>query len=755
MSISLLSSYCHLILIVVMPLTLQAFTIGVLPPTVPDIYQSPQQHNSIQSPHNNYRFNTNNKKAFVRMSLSEPTMEPLKKLKKKKKKKKTKKQETWRFYGIKVHPDELHSIPNHHASIRRLNKQQNTTNGSIDKLYLYQPVVDALLKTRLKLPTATSKITKEDELQYPKQFIKDIRVVRRSLDARKVKGSMEPQYSYIVDVDFQSRIKNLKQQSGYNERLSSQTATATATTAATVSSTVQQKQKVVIVGAGPAGLFCALTLLQGGITPLLIERGQPVETRGQDIGTLIKRRLLNQDSNFAYGEGGAGTWSDGKLTTRIGRNSKQVRTILETFVKYGAPESILVDGSPHLGTDNLVQLLRNMRIDLRNQGAEIRFGAKVTKFHFTDSNTTTTNTNTTGVEVQYSKVVERFTQQDGCTTNSTTAEYLPDNNVAQETLVLDGDAVVLATGHSAREVYEELHKSGVTLEAKGFAVGFRIEHPQKVINQIRYGNEWGPCVQSGKQATDVANSQHFSSCSETTKHHKGKLPVPSYRLATNQAHDVIHNTTRDVYSFCMCPGGQIVPSSTNPNELCVNGMSFSKRDSLWANSGLVVSVQPNDELLDEYREKHGVMAGIEFQKDMEQRASIMGGGNFTVPVQRLPDFLFGETSATIPSSSYRIGVKSSALHELYPSTITNSIQDAVTNHFEKQMPGYICNDALLHGVETRTSSPVRICRDPNNLQALGKKRFYPTGEGAGFAGGIVSAAVDGMVVAEAILKELS
>ena len=404
-------------------------------------------------------------------------------------------------------------------------------------------------------------------------------------------------------------------------------------------------------------------------------------------------------------------------------------------MQYGAPETILVDGAPHLGTDNLVRLLRNMRNDLRNLGGEVRFGAKMTDLVIEDGIAK-------GVHVKFSEAVER--SKDGSASTPTYSE--------NETIICD--AVVLATGHSARDVYEILHKTGVQIEAKGFAVGFRVEHPQKLINKVQYGNEWGPSVVTGKSVTDVANQDYFNSMEhDPDKSHPGRLPVSSYRLATDKAYD--GKKYRGVYSFCMCPGGQIVPSSTDTGQLCVNGMSFSKRDSVWANSALVVTVSPEDEILEKYRAKYGVLAGIEFQKDMERRAYELGGGNLTVPVQRLTDFVEGRPSTSAPPSSYRLGVKPAACHEIYPEPLVNALRDAVVNNFAKQMPGFLCDNALLHAVETRTSSPVRVSRDAKTLQAVGTERLFPAGEGAGFAGGIVSAAVDGMVVAEAVLKKVS
>jgi uncharacterized FAD-dependent dehydrogenase len=321
--------------------------------------------------------------------------------------------------------------------------------------------------------------------------------------------------------------------------------------------------------------------------------------------------------------------------------------------------------------------------------------------------------------------------------------------------VIAADAVVLATGHSARDVYETLAAENIAcLEPKGFAVGFRIEHPQKLITKIQYGNEWGLSVRTGKRQTDLANEDFFASA-EKAEGHLGKLPVPSYRLATDKADDgTSSDRPRGVYSFCMCPGGQIVPASTNSSEICVNGMSFSKRDSQWANSALVVTVFPDDPILEPYREKFGILAGLEFQRSMERRAAEMGGGDLTVPVQRVTDFIAGKVSETIPSSSYRLGVKSSSCHDIYPAPITEALRDALTNHFDGQMPGYVHPDGLLHAVETRTSSPLRIARDDETYQAKGCVNLFPAGEGAGFAGGIVSAAVDGRSVAEAVLDYL-
>ena len=590
--------------------------------------------------------------------------------------------ETWRLYGVSIHPDALETA---------------------ESSQLKTEFPDALkhsMREKLKC--------KEEENLPP------IKVVRRSLDARK--KLRHPTFNYVVDVTItrqQAHSLGWRHQPGRCERMDEKKEDSKEGNEN--SSSGSPTKTVVVVGTGPAGLFCALQLALKGVKPILLDRGQPVEKRGRDIGALMHRRSLDMESNFAFGEGGAGTWSDGKLTTRIGRNSDSVRYILEMFVEYGAPSNILWEGSPHLGTDNLVRILRNMRHHLIELGGEIHFGTKMTDLIMEDSNII-------GVSV------------------------LDQDSEKRDILA---DATVLATGHSARDVYEALHKSGVQLEAKGFAVGFRIEHPQTLINEIQYGKVWGPSVQTGKSKTDTANLEYFGG--GAPKH--GKLPVPSYRLATDKANDGSGNC-RGVYSFCMCPGGQIVPSSTDPDEVCVNGMSFSRRDSLWANSALVVTVSPEDVILEPYKNEHGVLAGLAFQRDMEHRASVMGGGNFTVPVQRVTDFCHGKVSATLPTSSYRLGVKSAPCHEIYPQAITEALRDALANHFSNQMPGYFHDDGLLHAVETRTSSPLRIARHPETLEAIGSDNLFPAGEGAGFAGGIVSAAVDGMVVSEAVLDKL-
>ncbi|KAL3535146.1 hypothetical protein ACH5RR_003607 [Cinchona calisaya] len=465
-----------------------------------------------------------------------------------------------------------------------------------------------------------------------------------------------------------------------------------------------RKPKVAVVGSGPSGLFASLVLAEFGADVSLIERGQAVEQRGRDIGALVVRRMFQEESNFCFGEGGAGTWSDGKLVTRIGKNSYSIMTVLKTLVHFGAPKSILVYGKPHLGTDRLVPLLRSFRQYLQELGVNIKFGTRV-------NDLLVEGAHVVGVGVSDSV-----------------------NNLESASLELGYDAVVLAVGHSARDTYQMLLSHNVDMVQKDFAVGLRIEHPQELINGIQYS----------ELANEVQNG-------------KGKVPVADYKVAEYVSAEYEDTplssgpTRRSCYSFCMCPGGQVVLTSTDPSELCINGMSFSRRSSRWANAALVVSVSSKDF---EALNLHGPLAGVEFQREFERKAATMGGGNFVVPVQTVTDFLESKLSVKrVPSSSYRLGVKAANLHELYPQHITEALQHSILM-FEKELPGFISNNALLHGVETRTSSPVKISRNSDTYESTSLKGLYPVGEGAGYAGGIVSAAVDGMYAGFALAKSL-
>ncbi|KAK9697443.1 hypothetical protein RND81_08G038000 [Saponaria officinalis] len=413
-------------------------------------------------------------------------------------------------------------------------------------------------------------------------------------------------------------------------------------------------------------------------------------------------KILSHQRRTYVWQGGAGTWSDGKLVTRIGKNSDSVQAVLRTLVHFGAPNSILVDGKPHLGTDRLVPLLRSFRQHLQALGVSIKFGTRVDDI-----------------------LVEGSTVKGVKISDVTKTPPIHSDELRH-------DAVVLAVGHSARDVYQMLLSHNVHLVPKDFAVGFRIEHPQQLINSIQYAG--------------LADEVHKG---------RGKVPVADYKLANYLSGDGVKSshasTTRGCYSFCMCPGGQVVLTSTNPSELCINGMSFSRRSSNWANAALVVTVSSKDF---EHLNLLGPLSGVAFQRELEQRAALMGGGNFVVPVQTATNFLENKLSDTcLPPSSYRLGVKAAKLHELFPAHITKALQDSLLM-FDKELPGFISKDALLHGVETRTSSPVQISRNNDTYESTSLKGLYPVGEGAGYAGGIVSAAVDGMYAGFAVAKNL-
>ncbi|KAH0649716.1 uncharacterized protein Cbei_0202 [Solanum tuberosum] len=616
-------------------------------------------------------------------------------------------------------------VENKFEGIWRLSKLSVSVHKDPGKDFL--GVSDALLQEIAKVlefPVAS---------MLPQEAFK---VVRKSFDARKLQK--EQKFVYTVDVDVHKLlnleprtwefISELEPKVGLIEHLpqdrtsgdimsivhacikSGQDATTSEHRDRNVcngshTNASHRKPKVAVVGSGPAGLFASLVLAEFGADVTLMERGEAVEKRGRDIGALVVRRILQEESNFCFGEGGAGTWSDGKLVTRIGRNSGSVLAVLETLVHFGAPQKILVDGKPHLGTDKLVPLLQNFRRYLEKLGVTIMFGTRVDDLLVKDKHVV-------GVKVSNSR----------------------DNSSHSMNQQLGYDAVVLAVGHSARDTYQMLLSHGVSLVEKDFAVGLRVEHPQELINSIQYSglaNE----VQSGR----------------------GKVPVADYKVVeyvnTNDIALPSNSAPRNrsCYSFCMCPGGQVVLTSTNPSELCINGMSFSRRSSKWANAALVVTVSSKDfAALD----LHGPLAGVEFQRMFERRAAAMGGGNFVVPVQTVTDFLDNKLSGTsVPSSSYRLGVKATNLHELFPSHITNSLQQSLLK-FDKELPGFISSSALLHGVETRTSSPVQISRSADTYECTSLRGLYPIGEGAGYAGGIVSAAVDGMYSGFALAKSL-
>lgn len=444
---------------------------------------------------------------------------------------------------------------------------------------------------------------------------------------------------------------------------------------------VSGPSRVVVVGAGPAGLFCAYELARRGIPSIVLDRGKQVQPRRRDLKALNARGIVNPECNYCFGEGGAGTYSDGKLYTRSHKRGN-VRDVLEVLALHGAPSAILVDARPHIGSNRLPMVVTALRERLEGVGVEFRFDARVT-----------------GLLCEGSGSGRRVT-----------GVALADGSE------LTAHAVVIATGHSARDVLELLHHENVQLEAKAFALGVRIEHPQPLINQIQYGR--------------------FAA--------HPKLPAAYYRCASTV-------DQRGVYSFCMCPGGFIVPASTEVDGLVVNGMSLSKRNSRYANSGLVISVEPGDLERAGYR---GVFGGIEFQRKLERRAFEAGGGKLRAPATRATDFVLGRPSSTVPEASYLPGLTASDVRAVLDAGGLALADRLVTalGQFNRRMRGYVTDEAVLVGVESRSSSPVRVLRHPETLEAPGLGSLYPCGEGAGYAGGIVSAAVDGARVAETIAR---
>tara|TARA_R110002020_G_scaffold181913_1_gene377182 strand:- start:729 stop:2306 length:1578 start_codon:yes stop_codon:yes gene_type:complete len=435
---------------------------------------------------------------------------------------------------------------------------------------------------------------------------------------------------------------------------------------------------IIIVGAGPAGLFAALRAIELGVKPILIERGKDVRGRRRDLAAINKEQIVNPDSNYCFGEGGAGTYSDGKLYTRSKKRG-DIRRIMEILVAHGATEEILVDAHPHIGTNKLPKLVEDLRESIKQFGGEVLFDTRVEDFILEGNEIK-------GVVTQYGNKIT-------------------------------GKGVILATGHSARDIFHLLHKKKITIEAKPFALGVRVEHSQKLIDSIQYhcGLDRGPY-----------------------------LPASAYSL--------VHQTEfkkkqRGVFSFCMCPGGFIVPAATSPGELVVNGMSPSRRDSKFANSGIVVSVELED--LPEYQ-KFGPLAAMEFQADVEKKAWEAGGKTQVAPAQRMVDFVGRKISSSLLDTSYQPGLNSVEMRNVLPDFISERLAMAF-KAFGQKMKGYYTNESQLIGLESRTSSPVRIPRDRESFEHVQIKRLYPCGEGAGYAGGIVSAAMDGERCAERLI----
>ena len=477
------------------------------------------------------------------------------------------------------------------------------------------------------------------------QMVGEWRVVRRSVDARK-----EPLYRYRVAVvrkgeDFEEYVTE-----PYLD--------------------VASAEPVLIVGAGPAGMFAALKLLTRGYKPVILERGKDVHARKFDIARLSREGLVDTDSNYCFGEGGAGTFSGGKLFTRSSKRG-DIREVLHQLVQFGADPDILVSAHPHIGSDKLPQIVENIRKCIVGHGGEYHFGCRV--------------------EDIVRKADGSYELKAPCGSFS-------------------ARKVILACGHSARDIYRLFVSRGWAVEAKGFALGVRVEHPQWLINKIQYHGKWQPF-----------------------------MPTAEYAFVTQIE-------GRGVFSFCMCPGGILVPSSTEPGELVLNGMSNSARNSKWANAGVVVSVEPED--LPHYQ-KYGPLSSLEFQRDVE-RSMFDFSSSFKAPAQRMMDFCRRVPSANLPASSYHPGTVPAPLHELLPENISLRLKYAFPYVGNKLMHGYYTNEALLLGVESRTSSPVRLPRDPQTLEHVDLPGLYPCGEGAGYSGGIVSSALDGIRCAEQV-----
>jgi uncharacterized FAD-dependent dehydrogenase len=482
----------------------------------------------------------------------------------------------------------------------------------------------------------------------------DFRITKRSIDAR----SKSPLVNLWLDV-------------AVNQKL------LLPETNAPQYQDVRNSSEVHIIGAGPAGLFAALRLIELGIKPVIFERGKNVRDRRRDLAAINQKHIVNTESNYCFGEGGAGTYSDGKLYTRSHKRGN-VDSVLQTFYAHGASPQIMIDTHPHIGTNKLPGIITAMRNTIENCGGEVHFEKKLTNIDYSNGEIKSITLNTN----------ERVQVR----------------------------ALILATGHSARDVYELLHTSGIALEFKPFALGVRIEHPQALIDEIQYHQK-------------VKNAY---------------LPPASYSL--------VHQVQgRGVYSFCMCPGGIIAPCATNPGEVVTNGWSPSKRNNPYANSGIVVEINEGDARNFQH---HGALMGMYFQQNIEQLACQMAGNTQAVPAQRMADFVNRKLSLSLPETSYQPGLSSQVLDEVLPEAVSGRLREAF-KVFGQKMRGYLTNEAVLHAVESRTSTPVRIPRDSETLQHQQVKGLFPCGEGAGYAGGIVSAAIDGQRVAEKIKQFLS
>lgn len=513
--------------------------------------------------------------------------------------------------------------------------------------------IDIRVSPKVAATESELKVFVEREFGINAKEIKAIRILKRSIDARKP----------VIFINLRLRIfcGEIPQDEAFERREYGD---------------VSSCRSAIVVGAGPAGLFASLRLIELGIRPIMLERGKDVHARRKDIALISREHRVNNESNYSFGEGGAGAFSDGKLYTRSKKRGS-VERILNILCQFGASESILSDAHPHIGTDKLPKVIENIRNQIIASGGEVHFECKMTE-----------------LIVKGDRVC---------------------GVVCEDGREFAGD-VILATGHSARDVYRYLNKQNIELETKGFAVGVRLEHPQHLLDCIQYHNKKG----------------------------RGEyLPAAEYSFVTQVKE-------RGVYSFCMCPGGFVVPAASGENQIVVNGMSPSNRGSKWGNSGMVVEIRPEDLLKEGF---NGILAGLEFQEQLEATCFANGRGQ-TAPAQRMEDFVRGRLSSSLPSSSYTPGVISSPLHFWMPQFITQRLKGGF-EQFGRKAHGFLTNEALMIGVETRTSSPVRIPRNIDNMQHIRLEGLFPCGEGAGYAGGIVSAAIDGERCAENLSEHLN
>ncbi len=483
--------------------------------------------------------------------------------------------------------------------------------------------------------------------------IRHIKILKRSIDARQKNIKINLKLIVFVQEDFVDTPIELPE---YPE--------------------VSNASEIVIIGAGPAGLFAALKCIELGYKPIVLERGKDVQMRRRDLKAINRDHVVNEDSNYCFGEGGAGTYSDGKLYTRSKKRG-DVNRILKLLVGFGATDQILIDAHPHIGTNKLPGIIAAIRKKIIDQGGEVHFNTRVIDF-----------------EIKNSKI---------------TGVTLQDGNI------LMTNKVILATGHSARDIFELLYRKKIKIEAKPFALGVRVEHPQQLIDKIQYS-----CEVRGPY-----------------------LPPSPYSI-------VKQVRGRGMYSFCMCPGGVIAPCATSPGEVVTNGWSPSKRDQPTANSGIVIELREED--FKEYAH-YGPLAAMYFQKSIEQKAWHLGGETQRVPAQKLVDMITNKVSSNLPETSYKPGLTSVDMKQVFPEFIYKVLKNGF-KEFDKSMRGYLTNDAVIHAPESRTSSPVRIPRDFKTLEHVQIKGLYPCGEGAGYAGGIISAAIDGEKCAQACVNTI-